>query len=66
VTPAAMVRSAADGVVGGDVDHMLVDMIFMRMVEVTIMQIVDVAAVPHGGVAAAGAMMVGVVGMVGC
>jgi hypothetical protein len=50
MTPAAMVRSAAVGVVSGEVDHVRVDMILMRVVEVTIMQIVDVAAVAHGRV----------------
>jgi hypothetical protein len=44
----------------------LVDMIFMRMVEVTIMQVVDMAAVPHGGVAATRTMLVSVARMVGC
>ena len=66
MTPAAMVRSAAVGVVSGDVDHVLVDMILMRMVKVAIVQIVDVAAVAHGRVAATRPMLVSVVGVVGC
>jgi hypothetical protein len=66
MTPAAMVRSAAVGVLPGDVDHVLVDMILMRMVEVAVVQIVDVAAVAHGGMAATRTMLVSVVGMVGC
>ncbi len=37
MTTAAMIRGAAIGVVGGDVDHVLVDMISMQMVEVAIM-----------------------------
>jgi len=66
VTTAAMVRSAAVGVVSRDVDHVLVDMILMRMVEVTIVQEVDVAAVAHGGVAATRTMLVSMVGVVRC
>ena len=66
MTPAAMVRRAAVGVVSGDVDHVIVDMILMRVVEVTIVQIVDVAAVAHGRVAATRTMPVSVVGVVRC
>ena len=36
MTAAAMIRGAAIGIVAGDVDHVLVDMIFMRVMEVTI------------------------------
>jgi hypothetical protein len=36
MTAAAMIRGAAIGVVAGDVDHVLVDMIFVRMMEVTV------------------------------
>ena len=46
MTPASMIRGAAIGIVGGDVDHVLVDMIFMWVMKVTIVQIVDMAAVP--------------------
>jgi hypothetical protein len=53
---AAMVGSAGVGILARYLDHMLVDMIFVRMVEVTIVQIVDVAAVTHGGVSTAGPM----------
>jgi hypothetical protein len=42
---------------------MLVDMIFVRMVEMTIVQIVYVATVAHGGVSAAGPMLMSMVGM---
>lgn len=65
MTAAAMIRGAAIGVVGGDVDHVLVDMISMRMVEVTIVQVVDMPAVPHGGVPAIRTVLVSVVRMVG-
>jgi hypothetical protein len=43
----------------------LVDMIFVRVVEVTIVQVVDMAAVPHGGVPATRTMFVSVGRMVG-
>ncbi|HTV28034.1 MAG TPA: hypothetical protein VMF32_09650, partial [Xanthobacteraceae bacterium] len=33
-------------------DHMLVHVVAMRMVQMPVMQIVDVIAVPHGGMAA--------------
>jgi len=36
MTPASMIQGAVIGIVGGDVDHVLVDMIFMRVMEVTI------------------------------
>jgi hypothetical protein len=60
---AAMVGSAGVGILARYLDHMLVDMIFVRMVEVTIVQIVDVAAVTHGGVSTAGPMLMSMVGM---
>ena len=66
VAAAAMVRRAAVGVVAGHLDHVLVDMILMRMVEVAIVQIVDVAAVAHSGVATTRPVLVSMVGMVGC
>jgi len=66
VAAAAVVRGAAVGVVAGHLDHMLVDMILMRMVEVAIVQIVDMATVAHGGVATTRPVLVSVVGMVGC
>lgn len=64
MTAATVVRGAAVGVVAGDVDHMLVDMIFMRIVEVTVMQVIDVAAVTHGRVATTRPVLVRMVGMV--
>ena len=66
VAAAAMVRCAVVGVVAGHLDHVLVDMILMRMVEVAIVQIVDMTAVAHSGVATTRPMLVSMVGMVGC
>ena len=65
VTAAAMIRSAAIGVVVGYVDHVFVDMIFMRVVEVTIVQVVNMAAVSHGGMPATRTVLVIVCRMVG-
>jgi hypothetical protein len=45
---ATMVGGAIIWVLARYLDHVLVDMIFMRMVEVPLMQIVDVATVAHG------------------
>lgn len=42
---------------------MLVDMIFVRVVEVTIVQIIYVSTVAHGGVSAARPMLMSMVGM---
>jgi len=50
MTAAAMIQGAAIRVVAGDVDHVLVDITFMRVVEMTIVQVVCMAVVPHGGV----------------
>ena len=60
---AAMVRRAAVRVCTRHLDHMLVDMTFVRVVEVTIVQVIDVAAVTDGGVAATRPMLVSMVGM---
>jgi hypothetical protein len=42
---------------------MLVDMILVRVVEVTIVQIIHVATVAHGGVSAAWPVLMSMVGM---
>jgi hypothetical protein len=55
---ALMVRCAAVGIVAGHLDHVLIDMTFVRVVEVTIVQIVHVVVVTHGGVAARRPMLV--------
>ena len=65
VPTAAMVGGAAVGVLAGHLDHMLVDMTFVRVVEVTIVQVIGVAAVTHGWVATARAVLMRMVGMGG-
>jgi hypothetical protein len=63
VAAAAMVGGAVVRVVARHFDHMLVDMSFVRMVEMTVMEIIDVPAVAHRRVAAARPMLVGMLGM---
>ncbi len=64
IVPAAtMVGRAHVGVLAGDLDHVLIDMAFVRMVEVTVMQIINVAAVADGRVATTRSVLVGMVGM---
>jgi hypothetical protein len=65
VTAAAVIGRAAVGIFGGDPDHMLVDMVLMRMVQMTVVQVVDMVAVADGGVPAIGPVPVRVVGMLG-
>ncbi len=60
---ATMVGGANFGVLAGYLNHVLVDMIAMRMVEVPVMQIVDVAAVAHGRMSASRPVLVSMVGM---
>jgi hypothetical protein len=55
---AAMVGCTAVRIVAGYLDHMLVDMAGMRVVQMAVMQIVDMTAMPHRRVAAARPMLV--------
>jgi hypothetical protein len=65
MTGAAMFRRADIRVRLRHLHHMLVDMVLMRVVQMTVMQIVDMVAMLHGGMAATRAMAVGVVVVVG-
>lgn len=58
---ATMLRGAAIRIGFRDSDHMLIYMVAMRMVQVAIMQVVDMAVVTDGGVAAARSVLVVVV-----
>ena len=58
----AIVWHATVGIVGGHFEAMLVVMALVRMVQVTIVNVVNVAVMLDGGVAAIGAVIV--VGMV--
>lgn len=57
VPAAAMVGGAAVGVFARYLNHMLVDVIFVRVVEVAIVQIVCMATMAHGGMSAARPML---------
>jgi hypothetical protein len=65
VPTAAMVGGAAVGVLAGHLDQVLVDMTFVRVVEVTVVQVIGVAAVTHGWVATARAVLMRMVEWVG-
>jgi hypothetical protein len=60
---ATVVGGAAVGVRARDLDHVLVDMIFVRVVKVTIMQIVDMAIMVYGRMSAAARMLMRMVGV---
>jgi hypothetical protein len=60
---AAMVGGAAVGIGPGHFDNMFVDMAFMRVVQVAVMQVVDMRAMPDRLMAATGAVLVGMLGM---
>ncbi len=60
---AGVAAGAGGGIGGGDFESVLVEVAFMGMVEVTIVKVIDVAVVNDGGVAAAGAMHMGVIGV---
>jgi hypothetical protein len=60
---AAMVGGAAVGIGAGHFDHMFVDMPLMRVVQVAVMQVVDMPAMPDRLMAAARAVFVGMLGM---
>ena len=63
---ATMVGGAALGVLARDLDHMLVDVTLVRMVEMTVMQIVGMATMVHGGVSAPRSMLMSMIGMGRC
>jgi hypothetical protein len=53
---AAVIRRASIGVLLGDLDPMFLDGIALWMLEVTLSQVVDVASVTNGRVAASGSV----------
>ena len=54
---------AAIGIGGGNRDHMLINMIAVDMMEMPIVQIIDMAIMMDGRVAATGAVDMGVIGV---
>ena len=65
VAAAFVLGRAAVRVGGRDGDHVLVDVVAMRMVQVAVVQVIDMAVMADGRVAAAGAMGVVMVGVMG-
>lgn len=63
VAAAGVGRRAGVGVGGADSQPVLVHVVPVDVVEMAVVEVVHMAFVPHGGVAAAGAVLVGVVGM---
>lgn len=59
VTRAGMIRSAGGGIGRADLEHMLVDVIAVRLMQVAVMQVVHVIAMFDCDVAAAGAVNMG-------
>jgi hypothetical protein len=59
-----MLRRAAVGIARGNLDHMLIDMIAVGVMQVPVVNVVDVVAVAHGRMAAIGPVLMRVIGMV--
>lgn len=59
VSRARMLRSATGGIGGTHLQHMLVDMISVGLMQMSVVQVIDVASVLNGRVSAPGAMHVG-------
>jgi hypothetical protein len=63
VTAAAVRRRAVGWIAGADLESVLLDRLGSLMVQVPVVQVVGVPVVHHRGVTAAGAMLMGVIGM---
>ena len=63
VSGTGMLRRAAVRVRGRNLDHVLIDVAVVHMVQVAVMQIVDMARVLDGRMTAAGTVDVGVIGV---
>jgi hypothetical protein len=61
---AAMLGRAAAGIAGRHLDHVLVDVVAVRMMQVTVVEIVDVIAMAHRAMPAIGPVLVRVIGVV--
>ena len=61
----ASVLRAFIGVGSAHLEHMLVDVIFVRVMQVPVVKIINMAIVPNSGVTAPGAVHMGMVGMSG-
>lgn len=65
MTAALMVRGAFAGVCGRHRQHMLIHVLLMRMVQMTVMQVVHMAIMLNGGMPAVGPMLVVMIVMLG-
>ena len=65
MTGAAMLRRAGIGIPRRDIDLMLVDVILMRMMQMTVMQIVDMIAMAQRDVTAARTVRMAMIGVMG-
>jgi hypothetical protein len=63
VTGASIVRRALGGIRLTRLDHVLVDVVAMRMMQVAVMQVVDVIAMAYGGVSAVRTVPMRVIGL---
>jgi hypothetical protein len=63
---AAVIGGAPVGVLARYLDHVLIDMIFVRVMEMAVVQIVDMATMAHGRMSAIRLMLMRVVGMGWC
>jgi hypothetical protein len=63
VTAAAVTRGAAVGILGRYSDYVLVDVTLMRVMQVTVVKVIDMPLVAHRRVAATGGVLMGVAGM---
>lgn len=59
-----MVRCAAVGITLRYFNHMLIDMVAMRMMQMTVVKVINVVTVAKGRMPATGTMLVGVIGVV--
>ncbi len=62
---AGAAAGAGIGIGGADLNHMLVDMILMRVMQMTVMQVIDMIAMAHRGMTAILAMLMRMVVMDG-
>lgn len=63
VAAAAVTGRAAIRVVGRHLDHVFVDVAVMRVMQMPLVQVIGMPVMPHGRMAAAGTVLVGMAGM---
>jgi hypothetical protein len=64
VSGAAMLRSAAIGIARRNLDHVLIDMVAVGVMQVPVVKVVDMVTVPNCRMAATGSVLMRVIGMV--